>query len=288
MLKIKYPRKGFNINWCLLVFWTFLPAFCYSQVLNRSFEVDGQPSLNHWIISCEDGESFQDSPVDGGGWCLRIPEGNFQGCSPEIAHQIIPEFKNGEIWQISVWARQYENKISQTSLYLKIFHTIGDSTVLSADTTTSIEWIRLIIVDTLHIEEGDSVAIILDAGNTSGPQLIDSYSYFDLVEVKKIGEIVVKVNNNSDLLPKEFKLFQNFPNPFNPSTQISFSIPKDDHVNLSIYDVLGTEVAILKNGYLTAGNYSFSFDASNLKSGIYFYTIKSDNFNETKKMLMMK
>ena len=79
---------------CLSVF----PAVCFSQVLNGSFETDGQPSLEHWLISC-DGESFQDAPSGGGIWSLRFQTGNLQGCFPGTASQIISEFANGDIWQ---------------------------------------------------------------------------------------------------------------------------------------------------------------------------------------------
>ncbi len=172
----------------LLFFWTFLPVVCFSQIINGSFENDGQPSLDHWVISCDDGESFQDAAAGGGSLCLRLPEGNLQGCFPETANQIIPEFSSGDVWQVSVWARQYEKKMSQTSLYLKVFHAKRKPTVLSVDTTTSKDWTLLTVVDTLFLEEGDSVAIILDAGITSGPHIVGSYSYFDLVEAEKLGK----------------------------------------------------------------------------------------------------
>lgn len=287
-MKIKYPCKGLNIKWFLLVFWICLQTFCYSQVRNGSFEVEGQPSLDHWINSCRDSESFQDAPVGGGSWCLRLPVGNIQGCSQETANQIIPEFKDGDIWQISVWARQYEKKMSQTSLILNIFNKKGESTVLSADTTTSNDWVQLIIVDTLLLEEGDSVAIILHAGITSGPQIIDSYSYFDLVEAKKIGEAVVPVNHNNDLLPKDFELFQNFPNPFNPVTTIKFDIPVISIVRLKLYNILGEEVITLVNEEKPTGSYEVEWNAKALPSGIYFYQLQAGSFVETKKMVILK
>lgn len=96
------------------------------------------------------------------------------------------------------------------------------------------------------------------------------------------------VNNNSNILPGAFMLDQNYPNPFNPSTTISFSLPENGHVSLAIYDVLGNEVVQLENGYKSAGTYSYSFDASKLTSGIYFYRIRSRRFVETKKMQLIK
>ena len=93
---------------------------------------------------------------------------------------------------------------------------------------------------------------------------------------------------SEDVLPETYNLNQNYPNPFNPTTTISYSIPENEYVTLSIYDALGKEVAVLDNGFRTAGNYSHTFDASNLSSGMYFYTIRSGNFVQTKKMLLMK
>ena len=98
---------------------------------------------------------------------------------------------------VSVWARQDERKLAQTSFYLKVFHTTtkGGGTILSVDTTSSNEWTQLTIVDTLVLNKSDSVAIVLDAGGTSGPQQVESYSYFDLVETKKIGQTKVEKEN---------------------------------------------------------------------------------------------
>jgi hypothetical protein len=89
-------------------------------------------------------------------------------------------------------------------------------------------------------------------------------------------------------LPKSFSLSQNYPNPFNPSTKISFSLPQRSSVALRVYDVLGNEVAELANGEFEPGVYNAEFDASKLSSGIYFYTLRTNNFIESKKMLLVK
>jgi hypothetical protein len=87
---------------------------------------------------------------------------------------------------------------------------------------------------------------------------------------------------------KTYKLNQNYPNPFNPSTKISFSLPTDGNVVLKVYNVLGKEVATLVNGFQKAGGKEVSFNASNLPSGMYIYTIKSGNFTSSKKMMLLK
>jgi hypothetical protein len=83
-------------------------------------------------------------------------------------------------------------------------------------------------------------------------------------------------------------LYQNFPNPFNPSTTIRFSIPEAGIVNLSIYNLLGEKVGEVLNRELVSGSYEFTYDASSLSSGIYFYTIKAGNYSATKKMMLIK
>ncbi|MCW8848365.1 MAG: T9SS type A sorting domain-containing protein, partial [Melioribacteraceae bacterium] len=95
----------------------------------------------------------------------------------------------------------------------------------------------------------------------------------------------LRQNNNVSV---DYYLGQNYPNPFNPTTNIAYSIPESGHINLSIYDVLGNEVLNLINEYKTIGNYSISFNAGDLSSGIYFYTIKSGRYMKTKKMLLIK
>lgn len=87
---------------------------------------------------------------------------------------------------------------------------------------------------------------------------------------------------------ESFDLAQNYPNPFNPSTNIRFSIPEEGFVTLKVFNILGQEVASLVNEVKTTGNYEVSFDASQLTSGIYFYTINTGNYSQTKKMMLIK
>jgi len=89
-------------------------------------------------------------------------------------------------------------------------------------------------------------------------------------------------------VPTEFYLYQNYPNPFNPITQIKYSIPGNDYMSLKIYNLLGEEVAVLFEGYQQAGSYEVSFDGSSLSSGVYLYRLSSNNFVETKKLILLK
>ena len=95
--------------------------------------------------------------------------------------------------------------------------------------------------------------------------------------------------NNDFTVPAKFKLSQNYPNPFNPTTEIAYALPSSARVSLNIYNTLGQKVATLVNNKLqSAGNYKVNFSASDLPSGVYFYTIRTNKFSSTKKMILMK
>jgi hypothetical protein len=89
-------------------------------------------------------------------------------------------------------------------------------------------------------------------------------------------------------VPTSYSLSQNYPNPFNPTTKIDFAIPKSSNVILKAYNILGEEAVVIFSGYLTAGKYRADFNAGNLASGIYFYTLRAEGFSETKKMSLIK
>ncbi|MEP7145480.1 MAG: T9SS type A sorting domain-containing protein [bacterium] len=107
--------------------------------------------------------------------------------------------------------------------------------------------------------------------------------------VLKLTDIVTGIEPSNSVIPSDYKLEQNYPNPFNPSTSINFSIPFSSKVTLKVFDALGKEVATLVDEFKSAGNYSAKYTAaSNLTSGIYFYTLTSGNFTETKKLMLVK
>lgn len=114
--------------------------------------------------------------------------------------------------------------------------------------------------------------------------------HFTLVNVSIEGDGIGKDSpeTKNNIIPSEFSLEQNFPNPFNPTTQIKYSVKENGLVTLKVYDVLGKEVAALVNEEKDAGEYNVTFDAGRLSSGIYFYTISANNFQQTKKMLLIK
>ena len=119
----------------------------------------------------------------------------------------------------------------------------------------------------------------LDIAGSSG------YSNNPLFSFTTTGvEAVIESNG----IPKEFTLLQNYPNPFNPSTIIKYNLPKSQTVSLRVYNFLGQEVAILVNKLQNAGYYEVNFNAKHLSSGVYFYMLRTENFNSIHKMLLLK
>jgi len=116
---------------------------------------------------------------------------------------------------------------------------------------------------------------------------VSGYDYqlpIDIVTMKYYASPCPKDKINENIQ----KNVSNYPNPFNPSTNISYKIKKDGNVSIKIYDITGKEIKTLINEYKKAGQYIISFYANDLPSGIYFYNIKTKDFTETKKMILLK
>src|SRR5690554_1056789 len=109
-----------------------------------------------------------------------------------------------------------------------------------------------------------------------------------LLEAVGRGMGLVTSVETSEQTVLDFYLFENYPNPFNPSTNIKFLVPETSFVTLTVYDVLGREVAVLVNEIKPAGTYEVTFDATSLSSGVYTYVLSSENFFQSKKMLLLK
>jgi hypothetical protein len=126
-------------------------------------------------------------------------------------------------------------------------------------------------------------------------RLMDETGKLLNVNLKKGEDVVIsdatiqKLMVSGELIPTVYALEQNYPNPFNPSTVIEFSLPEDvSNVKLTIYNALGEKVAELVNSSLTAGRYQYSWNASNVATGMYIYELRTDKFVSVKKMLLLK
>jgi len=126
-----------------------------------------------------------------------------------------------------------------------------------------------------YYRTNDSVYLYAIAGDGSVMRLVQG-----------IGPLGIDPNNTST--PTSFALQQNYPNPFNPETNIKYSVPEGSNVSIRIYNTLGVEIKTVVDRYHTTGNYVEQVNMDNFASGVYFYTMKSDNFSETKRMMLVK
>mgnify|MGYP001305566517 FL=1 len=135
-----------------------------------------------------------------------------------------------------------------------------------------------------HVAEANAnmnIFVYKTGGSISTDQTIQQSRIISVVQP-------VGVQNNQSEVADSYSLSQNYPNPFNPTTNFRFSIPKEQNVSLKFYNSMGQEVATYVDGFLKAGVYNVEFDGSSFSSGIYFYTLKTADFVETKKMMLVK
>ncbi len=165
-----------------------------------------------------------------------------------------------------------------------------DLQTLEDSTITDGFWAKEIVANinnTIFVKDSIGVNLYNPAGDSIG-----TLPYFHPYVMEGFKYNAVGVEENNIYSATNFKLSQNYPNPFNPSTTIEYTIPQTESglldVSLKVYDILGREITSLVNAKQTAGNYTVRFNAENLPSGIYFYTLKAGNFSTTKKMILMK
>jgi plastocyanin len=123
--------------------------------------------------------------------------------------------------------------------------------------------------------------------------LAGTYNYYCALHAYMTGRIIVKplAGIKSDISEKKFQMLQNFPNPFNPVTTIGYNLPSKNEVKISIYSIIGKEIAIIKNEYQNEGYHEITFDGSNLSSGIYIYKIEFGQINplvQSRKFILQK
>lgn len=157
----------------------------------------------------------------------------------------------------------------------------GRFTLLATDIRLPEGWnltIRDVVTETSHIVNLDSEYVFDSAATPSGDP-----RFTLIVEPSK----TTSVDGGPETVGR-MELEQNYPNPFNPSTQIRFTLQSSDVTRLTVYDVVGREVAVLVNGVMSAGSHSVTFDASNLSSGVYVYKLEAGGHVMTKRMTLVK
>jgi agmatine/peptidylarginine deiminase len=147
---------------------------------------------------------------------------------------------------------------------------------------SSIEW------EMLGFIKGNGTSVISSSYEFKDVVQTGGNCQYRLKQIDYNGQFTFYSLSEVDIIPFEFNLYQNFPNPFNPTTTISFQIPNEEFVSLKIYDILGNEVQTLLNKLVKPGIHNIQFEASSMASGIYFYTLKTKENFDSKKMILTK
>lgn len=195
----------------------------------------------------------------------------------------------------------YRGPVPQVPVELTSFSAKRNNNTVNLSWSTSTETNNRGFEVERKLDNGSFESVAFVSGNGSSTQS-HSYSYNDDINNIKSNVIEYRLKQTDfngafeysstvlveNSLPSSFELSQNYPNPFNPSTVISYQVPSESKVTLKIFNLLGNEVSTLVNEVKPAGRYDVKFNASNLTSGIYFYTISTGNYNSTKKMTLIK
>ena len=198
----------------------------------------------------------------------------------------------GERLFTSIFGSGIDEYDPDTGIFIKSISTIGYA-ALAGGGNRNAEWLIESPVQ-VTIPAGDSANINLviiapdESGHYSADIVLESNDPdSSITRLQVVLDVITGVEEENSL-PKVYSLYNNYPNPFNPSTTINYDLPKLSNVTLRIYNIVGEEIATLVNQEQNAGRYQVSWNAAQLASGIYFYTIQAGSFVDTKKMLLLK
>ena len=185
---------------------------------------------------------------------------------------------------ILTWSANKETDISGYRVYKKLTTACcGIKTTYVYTTATSFTDNDFTIVGPRFAKDKAEYWIVaIDNDNNLSVETDD----YNTIGNSSIAWKTISVENDNNL--NEFKLFRNYPNPFNPITRIEYQIPKESQVTIKVYNTLGKEIATLVDERLSVGKYYVDFDGSNLSSGIYIYSIRANDFIQNQKMALLK
>ena len=273
-----------------------LPAG-WSRFNEAGFPISADPDVN-WVV--RDSGSYAPGLASaftqshnslrsvGISWWASLDTNSGGGAPIADCWMITPQFTPTAAWKIKFWASGGSTNYSDSmqvwislidslppsfSVYLTTIHwpigsTYGNWTEYTLDIPSGLENIPMYVGFRYYMDcTVDGFFVYVDDVDIADP---------------------TSVNQISSNVPEKYSLSQNYPNPFNPTTNIKFDIAKNTNVKLIVFNNLGQEVATLVSENLTVGEYAYDFNASRLSSGIYFYTLRGENFVETKKMMLIK
>jgi choice-of-anchor B domain-containing protein len=250
----------------------------------------------------------KDNPVTIGSWANN-PNPGPHNCAitPDRKYCLVTDEINGNPRLLKIWDIQNLSNVVQvatwqpTGITTSIVHNVevyGDYAIAAHYTAG----VRVVNINNPAVPVEDAWYDTYPANNNftyngcwgvymfpSG-KIAASDRQTGLYVLKTTFPIITGVQGNTNEVPAEYILSQNYPNPFNPSTKINFSIPKSSSVSLKVFDVSGKEVATVVNDRRDAGSYEVTFDAGlyGLTSGVYFYRLITNDFSETKRMVIVK
>jgi hypothetical protein len=255
------------------------------------------------VKTSADFKSRADAAVSARGWCVYLIHGidNDGGYSPIPSDTIRASLVYLKANSDKFWVTSFGNvakyiRERNAALVSEIITTEDSITIIASDALDNSIY-NCPITIRRPLPQNWSSATVIQHGDTTPSQIVDinsiKYIMFDVIPddgditMKKVSTTSVGSNHTSSSL-QQFDLGQNYPNPFNPATQIHYSVLHSSYITLKVTNLLGQVVAILFEGVRQPGKYETTFDGSNLTSGVYFYRLNSNNFVETKKMILLQ
>lgn len=285
--------KTFSGQFKFIISLLLISASALAQIPNEGFEQWSGNNPVNWVTSNVEGFVFVTPSGNSfsGSFAARLEAKAFSGV---LGQAIISAGPDGEGFPVN-------QRHGQLSLYYKFHKTtptaflnisvgfkkgedgIGAGVIAINDEAD--QYVPITIPVTYINGEIPDLAVITIIVNDQflNPAASGSYAEIDNLSFEPLTDV-----EDEDVLLKDYKLEQNFPNPFNPTTAIKFSIPESGNTTIKVFNVLGSEIATLLDEVKESGMHEVVFNAANLPSGAYFYSIEVNNFREVKKMILMK
>jgi hypothetical protein len=276
------------------------------EVVNYSFELPDSVKIKGWNGpgSCKDA-GWTGNKTDIPGWTtdtVKVSDSGIEAYKVAAQEGIYSAFLMGSdtaVWNTTDYTIQADDEITlraaaKNSWHAELFHLelyyidAGNRiTLASSDEilNTDFTWAEYSIgfaANTTPACIGKKLGVLLDNVSPLGASWLD----MDFIRINA-NHAVVGISN-TDINPNVFSLEQNYPNPFNPTTKIYYTLKDNGKVRLSVYDIVGREVAVLTNDMQTAGLHEVTFKGDGLSSGMYFYKLEAGNGAITKKMVLLK
>ena len=304
-----YRSTNSGLNWIYILPVTeFFPVTAIAIAGSNIFAATGR-TIYH---STNNGANWTQTPVDFYVYAFAINGNNIFAGVESIG--VFRSTNNGASWAPTSFNNRDVFSIKISGAYIFA----GSETGIYLSTNNGLNWsqtgldirryVTSLAINSVNIFAGTETGVYLSKDNGStwvqknhelsgfildGPLLTISNNFIfasnkNSSSWKRLLSEIINIKQLSQTIPEGYELHQNYPNPFNPSTKINFSIPQKSFVTLKIYNLQGKEISVLLNQELTSGPYEYTFNGESLSSGTYFYRLESENFSETKSMVLVK